>query len=518
MSGTTNPRRRPPLPLLLLCLSSLLGLGSAAGSPAGEPSPSAALAPGAVPTIEVAEALSSSSSKKKRKKKRRPAERKRYFFDEDPWEEYQEGGHCLYGTNGELLHSPDGRPCSPTGQADTPPAPAGTGSEPAPRPSVPRGREACVAGNCRSGFGTYSWADGSRYTGGFRDGKLHGQGTLIYSDGGSYAGEWKDGKRHGYGRAAYASGRSQTGLWDEGQFAGAAPADAAPASRGYAGGGIRWPDLSRAAPQTGGGARDAALIVGLEHYAHVPEIPRASDNAAAWFQYFVRTRGVPVEHVTLLLDEDGTREEVLYALERAAAQARRGGTLWFVFIGHGAPSRVDGDGLLVGFDAQQKVRSLEARSLPRSELLAALERSRASRIQVLLDACFSGRSGNGDPLIAGLQPLVITHAGASDDPRTSLFTAARGDEYAGPLPGAGRPAFSYLALGGLRGWADADGDGRVTNGELHGYVSRVMQALVRDRHQQPTLEGPMDLAIARSAREEGPDLADLVLESARTDR
>ena len=69
------------------------------------------------------------------------------------------------------------------------------------------------------------------------------------------------------------------------------------------------------------------------------------------------------------------------------------------------------------------------------------------------------------------------------DPRTTLFTAARNDEFAGPLPGADRPAFSYLALGGLRGWADEDDNGRVTAGELHTYVRTALQALVRDRRQ-----------------------------------
>jgi hypothetical protein len=519
VSGILGVRRGPPLPCLLLCALCLIAPARGAGAAPDEAHTPLELAPSNVGEILIAGSSSSDSSRKKkrRKKRRRSSDKKRYFFEEDPWEEYQAGGHCLYGTNGELLHSPDGRPCAPTDQADAPQPPASTGSETKLQPSAPRGRDACVAGNCRNGFGTYNWSDGSRYTGGFRDGKLHGQGTLIYSDGGSYAGQWKDGKRHGYGSAAYASGRSQTGLWEDGRFVGAAPANAAPSPRAHARRSIRWPDLSRAARHTGGGAKDAALIVGLEHYAHVPEIARASDNAAAWFQYFVRTRDVPVENVILLLDEDATREEILYAAERVAAQAPRGGTLWFVFIGHGAPSRSGEDGLLVGFDAQQKARSLEARSLARSELLVALERSRAGHIQVLLDACFSGRSGSGEPLIAGLQPLVVTTEGATDDPRTTLFTAARGNQYAGSLPGAGRPAFSYLALGGLRGWADDDDDGRVTNGELHDYVSRAMRALVRDRRQQPTLDGPDDFFIARSAREEGPDLADLVLESARTD-
>jgi hypothetical protein len=509
-------RNGPRLSCLLLCALALL-----VPTPSGSVGPEDARAPLEIAPSNVGELLiagsssSSSRKKKRRKKKRRPKEKKRDFYEEDPWEEYQTGGHCLYGTNGELLHSPDGRPCAPKEQAGSPQPPASTGSKAKPAPSAQRGRDTCIAGNCRNGFGTYSWSDGSRYTGGFRNGQLHGQGTLIYSDGGSYAGQWKDGKRHGYGSAAYASGRSQTGLWEDGRFVGAAPASAAPAARARAPRTIRWPDLSRAAQRTGGGAKDAAVIVGLERYAHVPQIPRASDNAAAWFQYFVRTREIPIENVTLLLDEDGTREEILYAAERAAGQARRGGSLWFVFIGHGAPAKGGEDGLLVGFDAQQKARSLAARSLERSELLATLERTKASHIQVLLDACFSGRSGSGEPLIAGLQPLVITTEGITDDPRTTLFTAARGNEYAGPLPGAGRPAFSYLALGGLRGWADDDDDGRVTNRELHTYVSRVMRALVRDRQQQPTFDGRNDLAIARSARERGPDLADLVLESAR---
>ena len=149
--------------------------------------------------------------------------------------------------------------------------------------------------------------------------------------------------------------------------------------------------------------------------------------------------------------------------------------------------------------------------------MKTLEKSAASHIRLLIDACFSGRSAGGEPLVAGLQPLVVTSGAPSDDPRTTVFTAARGDEFAGPLPGAARPAFSYLALGGLRGWADADRDERITAAELHRYVSRAMQAVVRDRRQRPTLSGREDVRLARSARERGPDLAALVLDAARRD-
>ena len=50
-----------------------------------------------------------------------------------------------------------------------------------------------------------------------------------------------------------------------------------------------------------------------------------------------------------------------------------GGTLWFVFIGHGAPGREGNQGVLVGADAQADVDSLYARSVLQSEVLAALK-------------------------------------------------------------------------------------------------------------------------------------------------
>ena len=269
-----------------------------------------------------------------------------------------------------------------------------------------------------------------------------------------------------------------------------------------------WPAIREPAPAAGGGARDAAVIVGLERYALVPAVAGAQANAIAWYDYLVQTRGVPVPRVRLLLDGDATLEEMRTAVEAVAEQVEPEGTLWFIFIGHGAPARTGSDGLLVGFDAQQKARSVRARSYPRSELLLHLQLSRAARIHVFLDACFSGRTSTGGLLVPALQYLEIVLDGPTADPRTLLFTAARGDQYAGPLPGGARPAFSYLALGALRGWADADGDGSIASGELHAYVTDTLTALLRDRDQTPTFVGAQR-RMAASPGESGPDLARL---------
>jgi len=423
---------------------------------------------------------------------------------------HQPGGSCIFDAKGKVVLRPKGVVCQgdededgfmagSAGDSEAIPAKRGTTQAP--------GKTGCVQGDCKSGTGTYVWSNGAQYVGQFRNGLQGGQGSLILPDGSSYVGQWRVGKRHGQGTGTYADGRVQKGMWQDNRFAGSS-------SRALLK--ILWPDLSKPASEVGGGKRDAAVIVGVEKYAHVAQVPNAADNASDWYGYLAKTRQVPLENLTLMLDADATVEEMRRSAQEAAKRVKKGGTLWFVFVGHGAPAKNGKDGLLVGFDAQQKARSIESRSLPRSELLATLADSKAKNIQVLIDACFSGRSGDGEQLVAGLQPLVVTTTEASRDPRLMLMTAAGSNEYAGPLPGASRPAFSYLALGGLRGWADGDTDGKVTAGELHGYVTQSMRALIRDRRQRPTLVGKADRPLGHSAREKGPDLARKVLESARS--
>src|ERR1022692_4075607 len=129
-----------------------------------------------------------------------------------------------------------------------------------------------------------------------------------------------------------------------------------------------WPDLSAAPKAVGGGEKDAAVIVGVENYAYVEHVPGAKQNANDWQAYLTGTLKVPADRVVLLLDNEADVEDIRSAAIDKAAQVEPGGTLWFVFIGHGAPSKDGKDGLLVGTDAQQRATSVYSRSLSRNEL------------------------------------------------------------------------------------------------------------------------------------------------------
>jgi formylglycine-generating enzyme required for sulfatase activity len=276
---------------------------------------------------------------------------------------------------------------------------------------------------------------------------------------------------------------------------------------------VSWPDLADPAPMLGGGTRDAAVVVGISGYAFVSPVPGADANAKGWYSYLAETRGVPTENIRLLIDSHATREGILKAAREAAQRAGRTGTLWFVFIGHGAPAADGEDGLLVGMDAQQQADSLQERGVRRGELLALLAGSKARAIHVVIDACFSGRGSDGGAIVPGLQPLVTVAAPRPAKPRMVILTAAKGDQFAGPLPGEDRPAFSYLVLGGLRGWAAAQGK-QVTSGDLWRYAKRVLESTLRGREQTPELIGDEKAVFGTSAGEEGPDLPRMAMATA----
>ena len=268
-----------------------------------------------------------------------------------------------------------------------------------------------------------------------------------------------------------------------------------------------WPDLKTPPQAQGGGERDAALIVTLEDYATAPDVAGAEANGRAWLLYLTRARGVPAQRVKWLRNREAAKELMMDAARAVAGWAQPGGTVWFVFVGHGAPAADGTDGLLVGYDAQQTARMLTSRSVPQRELLQVLAQGRHQRTVAVIDACFSGRTTGGAPLAPGLQPFLATKADVSGI-RATVLSAGTSQEFAGPLPTVARPAFSYLVLGALRGWADQNRDGTVTAAEAVHYANGVLRTLLKGRTQTPQVSGRGALVLATPGRraERGPDL------------
>jgi hypothetical protein len=75
----------------------------------------------------------------------------------------------------------------------------------------------CVSGDCKNGQGTFTFPDGRKYIGEFKDGRSNGQGTSTFPNGTKYVGEFKDGRSNGQGTFTFPNGTKYVGEFKDGK-------------------------------------------------------------------------------------------------------------------------------------------------------------------------------------------------------------------------------------------------------------------------------------------------------------
>jgi hypothetical protein len=267
---------------------------------------------------------------------------------------------------------------------------------------------------------------------------------------------------------------------------------------------------------------DFAVVVGIEDYYALPDVPHALADARAWEDWLVYTRGVPSARVERHIGQP-SREALLRGLDAAAAATGPGGTVFVVFAGHGAADLATGEPVLLPAETPPDPDGFRGRSLALSEVHARAGAGGAD-VMVFTDACYTGAGRSGDALIEGARLAVPAFAQPAAE-RSVTWTATSANEVALPLPDVGHGAFSYVALQGLRGAADGERsgvpDGRITAEEATLYAQRRLRELGVGS-QSPRWEGPTDRVLAEvplppppSPRAEPPPPAEQVATARR---
>ena len=184
-----------------------------------------------------------------------------------------------------------------------------------------------------------------------------------------------------------------------------------------------------------------------------------------------------------LLVADARVDSVRAAFDRAEAIARGHPaaevTFIFYFSGHG-----DHDAL-----------HLSGEALSLGELRARVERMPAALHLVIIDACRV--SQNRDKGMTAQPAFAISLSPASPASGTAWLYASSDGDVAQESDEIGGALFSHFWTTGLRGAADADGDGRVTLQESFDFA--YAQTLLRSARSGATLQRPqekLDLSLA----------------------
>jgi hypothetical protein len=225
-------------------------------------------------------------------------------------------------------------------------------------------------------------------------------------------------------------------------------------------------------------------VIGINRYDDplIPDLRYARADAEAVYAVLTDPavgRYKP-ENVVLLLDENATQKKIRSAigtyLPRKAAKEH---TVVVYFAGHGAPvvdlTARSSDGMekyLVPRDAE--AHDLRATGIPMDEIQKYFSWIPANQVVFFIDSCYSGVAGGrtiGQPGFqtkALLTEEFLEHLG---DEGRFVVTACGMNEVSLETDAFGHGLFTHYLVEGLKGQADADGNGLVTVDELYNYLS-----------------------------------------------
>jgi hypothetical protein len=268
--------------------------------------------------------------------------------------------------------------------------------------------------------------------------------------------------------------------------------------------------IAAAAPAA---AADRALIVGLDRYADQrlnSKIGTPAANDAAAMRLLLTTKlGFTDKNVRILTDEAATADGIRQAIAEwlvAGSDAGERAYLYFGGLGYFAPDRSgeEADGLdegLVPFDAKLSVAdgklSIDG-LVTDDEIEALLEKLKDRSVTIVADAGFSGRVSRGNDEGAGADllrapPLPEATRAIAVEPKiveqkseggfleklpesadVAVWTAVSASQ--APLVDISDPKraggiFTRLYIEGIEGKADRNGNGKISNPELLGFLT-----------------------------------------------
>ena len=213
-----------------------------------------------------------------------------------------------------------------------------------------------------------------------------------------------------------------------------------------------------------------ALVIGNEDYKKYQtglnsdqNVLFARNDATMFKEYLNKIMGVPKKQTFIVTD--ATRAQMNRELERIIELAKLtpNAELIFYYAGHGLPDIETHQGYLIPVDVTAS-NLKDAISL--KDLYSKLASSKAAKVMVFLDACFSG-GGRGENGLVAARTVKIKPKGDIVEGNIVAFTATSGEEMSLPLNKEYHGLFTYYVLRKLK---DTQGD--LSLEQLKDYLER----------------------------------------------
>ncbi len=237
--------------------------------------------------------------------------------------------------------------------------------------------------------------------------------------------------------------------------------------------------------------RDAvAIVIGIAEYRNLPKADYANEDARIFYDYAIRALGIKPENIKLLIDGDADQADIYQAFKTWLPSRVRSTTDVYVFYsGHGLPAANGQELYLLPQRAHRDL--VEETAISMSKIGAAIQAAKPQSVTVFLDSCYSGLARTGETLLASARPVVLKADKRVFPDEFTVITASQADQISSSSPDLKHGIFSYYLMRGMEGEADINRDGKITAGEMHGYLAErvTRQAGMLNRRQDPQLVG-----------------------------
>jgi hypothetical protein len=220
-----------------------------------------------------------------------------------------------------------------------------------------------------------------------------------------------------------------------------------------------------------------SLVIAIKKYSNqnVPQVMYADNDARAIRIYLEKSFGYDTKNILPQNEEElmtlGTMKNYIKNVIPSYLKQDGSSDLFIYFTGHGAPSTKTRNAYFVPYDCDPNyVSDINAYNM--NEFYSDIAKLNAKKKIVVIDACFSGQSGDGNMLIKDASPIYVTMENEmSLDDKSIMFLSSGADQVSNWYPEKKHSMFTYFFLKGLQGNADINKDGSISVAELENYIN-----------------------------------------------
>jgi len=212
----------------------------------------------------------------------------------------------------------------------------------------------------------------------------------------------------------------------------------------------------------------------------------AHADAENFKRWVTKARGVREGNIIYLKDATSAQMESAFGNERSHKGQLFNWTkpgvsnVYVYYSGHGAPAGDEGSAYIVPSDSN--AATVDLTGYPLATLYKNLTKLPAKSITVVLEACFSGASQNGN-VVSRTSGLYVSPKIPTAPSNITIISAGRADQVASWEQDSSQSLFTKYFLKGMNGEADekpyGNGNGDVSYSELGKYLDGTMTYYAR---------------------------------------